>query len=279
MLNRILLIIIILYTAAALWTFMRSSGAQQQMEEIESEVSLLRMRADADDLFIQGMHDDAFVLYRMIDSLSQDSLVHQRKQISLQSAATSDNDKLETLSRKLETTTALLRAYQAQQKDNNDYIVIEQTEELVELQEEINNLKDKLASAQKEIDLVKTKRGIIRFQTSKNGEVTYFGDLDNGKANGLGFGYWNSGSSYEGSWKDNLRHGKGSFQWADGERYEGEYVNDKRHGYGLYIAKAGKYEGQWLDDMRHGEGYLYEPGGKLKVHGIWEKDKLTKTIK
>jgi hypothetical protein len=147
------------------------------------------------------------------------------------------------------------------------------------LRNEITALRQKLEGLQRQAENTSPDKGILRFASSKNGSVTYFGDLARGKANGEGIGYWKSGSTYEGTWKDNQRHGKGVFIWADGEKYEGEYHNDQRHGYGIYIAKAGRYEGQWLNDMRHGEGYLYEASGKLKVHGIWEKDKLVKTLK
>ncbi len=279
MITRLLGLVALICTAVAVWLYLDLRTTQQALTGIEAEMSTLQMRVDADELFLNGKIPDAMVLYRMIDSLTRDSIQRQRQQLSNQYEISTDSEKLEMLSRKLESTTALLRAYQAQKTDQKDFIVIEQTGEILELQEEISALKEKLAAAQKEIDQVKTRRGIIRFETSKNSAVTYFGDLENGKANGTGFGYWKSGSTYEGNWKDNQRHGKGSFTWADGERYEGDYLNDKRHGYGIYFAKAGKYEGQWENDMRHGEGYLYEPNGKLKVHGVWEKDKLVKTIK
>lgn len=115
----------------------------------------------------------------------------------------------------------------------------------------------------------------LEFVSSKGRTVFYYGQSINDYANGKGVGlFWESGSLYKGDWKDNMRHGRGIFQWKDGERYEGEYRNDRREGYGVYHWKNGeRYEGQWLNDMRHGNGTLYDKNNKVKISGLWDKDK------
>ncbi len=111
---------------------------------------------------------------------------------------------------------------------------------------------------------------------TKNGaRVTYFGEVDDGKANGRGTGLWSTGGTYEGLWKDNLRHGQGVYVWADGERYEGTFVEGKRSGYGIYTFKNGEqYKGEWLDDKRHGIGVHLRANGDTVVVGRWASDRF-----
>lgn len=243
------------------------------------QISLLRLKSEADDWFILGATDEAFARYRLYDSLANDTLMQQRTILHFYQPMSSGADQLAELTAKLQQQQQLLREYEQQQRNLPTSATLDENEEVQLLRNEITALRQKLEGLQRQTENPSPDKGILRLTSSKNGSVTYFGDLTRGKANGEGIGYWKSGSTYEGTWKDNQRHGKGVFIWADGEKYEGEYHNDQRHGYGIYIAKAGRYEGQWLNDMRHGEGYLYEASGKLKVHGVWEKDKLVKTLK
>ena len=113
------------------------------------------------------------------------------------------------------------------------------------------------------------------FKNSKKLEIVYLGHLENNKANGKGIGFWETGSIYRGDWKNNQRHGWGIFTWKDGERYEGSYVEDRREGKGSYFwANGERYEGDWKNDKREGSGIIFDKKGKVKVHGIWEADKL-----
>lgn len=271
--------IIVVAAISAGWYYSNYQQHKTELSSLLSTIKILELKSNADESFIMGEREDAFYLYRQLDSLTGDSLTFRRSNFTISTSSSSDSNKILTLSRKLEQTTALLNEYQEREKFMNEETVDPDIDTEDEFKQEILSLTQKLSAAQKEIEGLKTNHGVIRFTSTKNGSVTYIGDLRDGKADGSGFGLWNTGSSYKGSWRNNLRHGKGVFQWADGEKYEGEYSNDQRHGYGVYTAKAGKYEGEWLNDMRHGEGRLFEANGKLKVHGVWEKDKLIKTIK
>ncbi len=271
--------IIVVAAISAGWFYNIHQQHKTEQTTLLATIHVLEMKNRADDSFIVGDHDVAFFLYKQLDSLTGDSLEYRRSTVVNSSISSSDSNKLLTLSRKLEQTTALLKEYQEHEITANNESNESESDTEEEFKQEILSLRQKLLTAQKEIEGLKTNHGVIRFTSTKNGSVTYIGDLRNGKADGTGFGLWNTGSSYEGSWQNNLRHGKGVFQWADGEKYDGDYVNDQRHGFGVYTAKAGKYEGQWVNDMRHGEGRLFEANGKLKVYGVWEKDKLIKTIK
>jgi hypothetical protein len=258
--------------------YYEKSTFTRKLSETESKLEKLALRTEADNNFIAGNYDEAMMLYSRLDSLTGDSLRQMRSRQIPEGDSAGISGQLRQLTAKLRQTMALLEQYrQSGPKTPKDTATIHAPPPLTDNQA-LAELQEKLAAAQQEIHRLKNK-GVIRFTSSKNGKVTYFGDLENNMANGEGFGYWITGSTYEGTWKNNKRHGKGVFVWADGEKYEGDYQEDQRHGYGIYTSKSGRYEGYWAHDMRHGEGRLYEPNGKLKVHGIWEKDKLIKTIK
>lgn len=262
------------------WFYQKWINMNHQLTQMNSELFNLQIRAEADELFLQGMEKEAMALYGEYDLLTTDSL--QKKRSGLIKSRTSADDSLQVaeLRRRLDRTTTLLREYQKMEQAEDTTIIHEVViDNSMELEMEIILLEEQLEEAIQEIEYLRNGRGFLTFSSSKNGSVTYFGDIHNGQANGKGFGYWTSGSTYDGYWLNNMRHGKGVFIWADGIKYEGDYLNDQRHGFGIYIAKAGKYEGQWRQDMRHGEGKLYEPNGKLKLQGVWENDKLVKTIK
>ena len=265
--------------AIAAWQFDKNRKLSEKIRSLHSDMNMIKLRTMADDLFIEGQTDEALSLYRQYDSLANDSLEVMRYTRQIQTGSSlRDSLKLVRLQMQLERTTAMLRQFENSEPPSAEIVLIEtETDKSLELQ--IQLLERSLMVANQEIEKLKTGKGVIQFSSSKNGYVTYLGDLRNGMANGKGYGYWKSGSSYDGYWKDNMRHGEGVFIWADGEKYEGQYENDQRHGYGVYMAKAGRYEGQWNEDMRHGEGKLYEANGKFKLQGIWEKDKLVTTVK
>ena len=83
------------------------------------------------------------------------------------------------------------------------------------------------------------------------------GDRDDKKLRcGLGTCKWEDGSSYEGSWKNNLRHGKGMFISREGHVYEGGWQTDYRHGHGIqrYHHSQEMVECIWNMDRPHGPG-------------------------
>nr|WP_262895559.1 hypothetical protein [Galbibacter mesophilus] len=120
----------------------------------------------------------------------------------------------------------------------------------------------------------------LTFKSKKGNRLFYVGKVENHKANGFGIAILDTGSRYEGEWKDNMRHGEGSFYWIDGERYEGEYKNDERSGMGVYYWPNGdKYVGEWKEDVRDGQGTFYNAEGEVYAKGIWKDDKLVKKDK
>ncbi|NMM47860.1 MORN repeat-containing protein [Marinigracilibium pacificum] len=117
----------------------------------------------------------------------------------------------------------------------------------------------------------------LTFSSKKGNSVHYVGQVQNGKANGHGIALLNTGSRYEGEWKDNLRHGEGKFYWPDGEYYIGEYKDDLRSGVGTYYWPNGeKFVGEWQNDQRSGQGTFYNEKGEIVAKGVWKKDELVR---
>jgi outer membrane murein-binding lipoprotein Lpp len=124
------------------------------------------------------------------------------------------------------------------------------------------------------------ERVLLRFPGSNGAQITYVGEARGGQAHGVGYAVWSTGSSYEGEWRANQRHGEGRHRYPDGARYEGTYVDDAREGQGTYHYRNGqRWEGPWQANLRHGEGVLYEANGRVRVRGIWERDRLVREIK
>lgn len=118
------------------------------------------------------------------------------------------------------------------------------------------------------------RTGRLLFSNQQNVQIEYFGEKRNGEANGFGFGFYETGSLYRGSWLANRRHGNGIFIWKNGDRYEGEFKNDSRSGKGIYYFRSGeKYIGQWNNDLREGNGKVVNEKGQVLFNGVWEKDK------
>ena len=79
---------------------------------------------------------------------------------------------------------------------------------------------------------------------------------------------------YIGQFVDGRRNGYGVFYFNSGDKYEGYWVNDKRNGNGTYYFKQEecKYVGDWKNDLRHGKGFLIDHArSRLQ---IWENGKL-----
>lgn len=115
----------------------------------------------------------------------------------------------------------------------------------------------------------------LTFKSRKGNQLHYIGQVKNGMAHGYGIALLDSGSRYEGNWRENERHGDGTFFWPDGEYYSGEYENDRRNGFGTYFWPNGeKYAGQWKDDKRSGTGKFFDSEGDVVASGEWNEDKL-----
>ena len=74
---------------------------------------------------------------------------------------------------------------------------------------------------------------------------------------------YKNGTTYEGSWANDLRHGQGTFSWPNGAKYVGFFVSGSESS-GTYITEDGKECGAtWVSapasaaGQRPGAGYKY----------------------
>ena len=257
-----------------------------RLDRMQHDLLLARVAADA--CFLDGDHARAMDLYDSIARVTGDtSLLEQRRVFIMALAGNNDEEEHNRWHAQLESRLTkaeqLLNKYRRMENDltkGRERLAMEERQLQEAFGGQIELQQQELERTRRELDarmLVK----VIRFINAKKGtEVIYLGEVRNEMANGRGIGVFRTGSVYEGQWKDNKRHGIGDFTWPDGDRYVGSYVDDKRTGVGEYHWNNGqRWEGIWLDDMRHGEGVLYEADGRIRVKGVWAKDKLVETIK
>lgn len=89
-------------------------------------------------------------------------------------------------------------------------------------------------------------------------ETQYEGDWIQGRREGRGSRYYNSGETYTGDFVANLRHGNGRYEYSSGDTYAGQWCDDKRHGAGtIYFASGDIFIGNFYSDRREGMGTLF----------------------
>jgi len=139
------------------------------------------------------------------------------------------------------------------------------------------SFQNRMTELNEEVETLKNKGFGVEFKNDSNIKIIYFGDIENGIANGEGFGIYETGGYYQGDWLNNKRHGMGIYRWKNGDKYEGGFINDKREGHGRYYLESGEYYvGGWKNDLRDGQGIFYDKSGKVLVNGEWKEDKIVK---
>ncbi|MBA3900112.1 MAG: hypothetical protein H0X62_07870 [Bacteroidetes bacterium] len=247
---------------------------QAELDLYKEKADFLEQKSFADELFIAGALDSSMAEYHKLFSEADEiGFFKKRSELKHQIEEEQKEAKRKELERKSEFSqlqrTLEIQLFLTEEKHKliNDSLSNNLKKQIAELSEQVEQKEAEL----KEIPAMQK----LNFTNSKGSKIKYFGEVLNGKAFGQGVGIWNTGSVYEGEWKDNLRHGKGKYEWPDGERYEGEYVNGQRTGQGTYYWKNGdKYEGYWKEDRRNGFGVVYDEEGKVKFKGEWKNDEL-----
>ena len=137
----------------------------------------------------------------------------------------------------------------------------------------INNRKSrrkssKLRNSNKSTDAAPDLKNII---TKEYENGLYQGEMQNGKREGRGMMYYNSGDKYEGEYKNDQKNGKGIYI-SDEYKYKGDFKNGLRDGKGAIEYKTGdKYEGEWAEDQYNGKGlYTFKDGSKY--NGTWRNN-------
>ena len=108
------------------------------------------------------------------------------------------------------------------------------------------------------VDGIASGRGKLQLSWQYRGRrlgISFDGEYQNGRANGLGTITYSNGDRYAGQFENGRRHGEGVFAWVGGTYYKGQFDNGLRHGGGLVVfPKGDRYEGQWRKGKPHGAG-------------------------
>ena len=124
--------------------------------------------------------------------------------------------------------------------------------------------------------------GIVRFA-----EGEYFGQVENGQANGFGYLKYNNGGIYVGEWRNNCQSGKGAKNTSEYAAL-GDFVNGKRQGKFCCVEKNvisngldkkswwdAFYIGDYANDLKNGRGvYAEGNSGNYAYLGNFSNDKL-----
>lgn len=256
----------------------RFASNEQKINILESKMDSLSQKSMADELFINGYYDSAMQAYEKISTENySDTFISNRKKIidqmrdfrlSLRMQVDSAQSQSEFRQTLLEMKTAAIEDEFAKKTDSL----------YKAMNKEIDNLNTELK--QKNQQLAKSSNvNRLSFYNSKGTKINYFGEVENGKANGEGIGNHATGSVYDGEWKNNQKHGKGTYKWAEGEVYKGEFENDKIKGSGTYYWVNGdRYEGEWANNQRNGMGTLYDKDNKVVLKGVWKDDEFVEAV-
>jgi hypothetical protein len=244
-------------------------------EKLRNSLAYYQFRSTGDSLFIEGNYDAAMAYYQKADSIVQQKGYNDsRLEIAAQIKKREENFRI--LEDALNKAKLDIRAYKHLKKNEEvlkDSLLTNSYRQIKQLVQVNKNLQDSLVKARNEMQKALTSVGKIVIEGYNGSKIYYAGDVQNGKAQGFGFGLYNTGGIYEGEWKNNLRHGKGKYTWKDGNVYEGEFYGDKRQGKGIYFFATGeKYVGEWMDNKRSGKGVLFGKEEEVIFNGQWEND-------
>ena len=123
----------------------------------------------------------------------------------------------------------------------------------------------------------------IEISTSPNNHCTvkypngrYEGECIDGKGEGKGDFYWDSGDHYQGEWSNKNKQGQGVLSYQNGDIFEGQFENDLKHGYGTMQWFSGaKYQGEYQYGKFHGQGSYWTKKGD-RYEGIFHNGRFTK---
>lgn len=138
---------------------------------------------------------------------------------------------------------------------NKKYVQMEK-----EIRQKSENMKLKVEEMKK--NLKKVCQVKIRFEDRK---ATYYGEVLQGKANGLGVLMWDNGNRFEGEFFNNDFDGIGIGYTEFGYGF-GECKNGKSNGFGISNSNNGnKYEGYWVNGNQTGIGIITYNFGTIYI--------------
>jgi len=253
---------------------------QHENKRLSDTAGYLHAVRSASSLLLSNRVDSALYYFGLADSLSSNRLGWKPKASAFLDRELVILDSISRILNVLEQYAGSNQNFkELMRKMGNDILTREQTADslnrrLREMATELFRSEEQKRELEHLLEKSKHSHGILRFSIG-GVKIHYYGQIQEGKANGYGIGIYNGRSTYEGSWKNNLRHGNGKYTWANGDVYEGSFVVDKREGHGSYTFGGGeRYEGGWKNDKRDGKGVFYTAEGKIFLQGTWKDDKF-----
>ena len=247
--------------------------ADKNLLELQHKIDSISQKSYADELFIEGKYDSAMVAYQNIPGKGVDErFLENRMEIV---------DRMTTYRESLKRQVAQLEQQQdfSRNLSEIELISLRNRYERINdsLQQSMNNritsIEGALEDKKQQLETQKLQK--LVFKSARGTEISYFGEVSDGMANGTGVGIYATGSMYEGEWKNNKKHGVGVYKWVEGETYEGGFVDDQREGKGVYRWPNGnRFVGTWKNDQRNGQGVLYDGDNNIVLEGNWLNDEL-----
>ncbi|MBR4983754.1 MAG: hypothetical protein IKY94_14510 [Lachnospiraceae bacterium] len=120
-------------------------------------------------------------------------------------------------------------------------------------------------------------KGNVRI-LGKSKYLAYEGNVEKGRANGIGVLYRKDGTKvYEGSFENSQFQGNGvTYYPTEQIQYKGSFGKNLYNGSGELYRKNGslEYKGAFLNGMKEGEGILYDSGNNPVYKGNFSKNQL-----
>jgi hypothetical protein len=230
----------------------------------------------ADQLFIDQLHDDAFEKYGNIPSwLTGDTLIESRK-----TSLSQNTGYLAKFICSSESFYQLLEALETCDLQIPQQQTSESLDSLIQLAILCMQDKRELILTKKESLADFSKQTLLTIHREKGDIVYYLGEISiDSAAQGYGIGIHSNGNYYKGDWKNNMRHGFGTLQFKNGDIYQGDFAFDKREGEGtIWFRNKDYYSGQWSDNRRDGWGTVFSKNGDTIVDGFWERDRHNRRV-
>ncbi len=109
-------------------------------------------------------------------------------------------------------------------------------------------------------------------ETINDANGIYYGEVTNGKPNGVGIFSYNDGKICEGQWENGVLHGTAATKYPDGNRYLGTWEKGKKPERVTWtFPDGGSYDGDLIDGKKHGFGILQNADGS-GFDGPWIND-------
>lgn len=287
MYTKIFAAIAILAIGLAIYYGVKTSKLNKEIVLLNDEISVQNNELKfyqqlnlGDSLLLVGDFDAASEVFGQIDSIRPDLKLYEKKMkhVEFLQAGLDSLEYLKAVAERISKENEaknLLLANSAQK----DSLLDQFNSEIYDLSIEVFEAKKELEEKENQLETT-AKFGKLEFTNNKGTKVIYVGEVDKNKANGEGYGLFETGGIYSGFWKDNKRNGVGKYTWKDGSSYVGDFVNDVRQGNGTYTFTSGEvYKGEWQNNKRWGKGTMYQKDGTVIISGNWENDVVVRKKK